>query len=313
MKRVDQLITEIRGWTNNTNYSTTAGIAQERFVEAVRDAQQMLQGAVMRANPDCSWFDTQATYSVTSGTTSYGLPADVYYYDQVKIVEFSQSGNADDYVALDPIKYETHSQNASWPPFGYDVIAGQVWLTPPPNSTTGTLRVTYVKRMSDLDLVRGTISSYAAPPALVLANDSFLDATSLTAWVPGYISVTRRLDGASITKTWKATAYTSGTFTLTAAAADVTYETGFSATDLPAAFVTLGKYTTCATGNWPVALQPLVERYVVAFGKWKMMLKDSSDDAVTYGNELTAIEKDIMQAAQAPDTVPFAIAMDNAL
>lgn len=296
MLRVDQLIARIREWTENEDSTTTSGISDRVICEALSDGQEMLQGAIIRNVPECSWFNTQTTFSVTAGQDTYALPTRALYSDSVRLVEFSFNGQSNYYTTLNPVQVQHLSSYATWPPCEYAIQGSSIVLSPPPSTTQGTLRVTYLRRVPSLSPIVGQVTSLVST-SLTLDNDSYLNATFLSDAInlPGYFSASTALDGYGVTYNIAATAYNSGTRVLTVGAP--TYEAGYSASDLPTTFLTYGAYSTHLP-QWAVAIQPQVERYLRAYGVWKILGKDSSDDRAEQGNELTAIEGDIINAAR---------------
>jgi hypothetical protein len=305
VRRVDQLITLVRRQTENVDYGSTYGIAQDDFAQYMSDAQDMLQGAIMRACPSCTWFYKQSTASLVSGTRAYAMPTDCYYKNQLASVEFTES-TSDYYQPLTRVPLVSLEAYSTWPPNAYAVVNNEIWLSPPPNASTGTLRYTYLRKLPRLDLPRGTITSLIST-AMLLNNDSLLDATNIGAWVPGIFSITHETAQVPISLSMTCSGYNSGTRTLTVSAGP-TYETGYSASDLADAIITLGKHTTCNS-----QLPDECERYLVAYCAWKTFRRESSSDATSAGSELSAIEADIIASINSSDTDPKIIVMESTL
>lgn len=309
IRRVDQIVSRVRAWTENEDASAGAGIPSDDFVDALSDGQEMLQGAILRSNPDCRWFDVVYDVALVAGQKEYSIPTRAFYANAVRKVEFSETGREDDFVPLDPVGLHQLSNLSTWPPACYSLTGRSVVLDPPPDVAQGTLRITYVARVPRLARPIGLISSFSSPSLILTSESTFLDATALSNSVPGYFSIIRRLDGAGISYSMTATAYDSGTRTLTVSAGP-TYETGFVAADLVGAMLVAGDYATCAPA-WPVGIEVQVERYLRNYGIWKIMRRESSGDTSEQGNELSAIEADIIKSANAAQGDYPVVVMDS--
>lgn len=303
MRRTDELITQVRQETENVGYGTDYGIPQSEFIQYLQDAQEQLQAAVLVANPRCSWFDKQVTYSITSLQKDYAIPAaDAYYKNQVRCVEFSLDSQDNYYVPLPRMDF-MHLQNyAVWPPNGYALYGGYIRLGPPPSSGIGSVRITYVSRLPKLGLPIGQATSLTGA-ALLLDSDTFLDATTCGTVPPGYLSLTSYSTGASVSLSVSVSAYTSGTRTFTASTP--TYETGYTSANIATSLVTSGANSTCVS-----KLPDDCERYLIKYCAWKILKRDSSLEAADAGSELTQIEKAIVSAAEGAYTDNQVIPME---
>lgn len=295
MLRVDQLVDRVRAWTENEDATSTSGIPDQDIIDALSDGQDMLQGAILRNVPECRWFDASVSFSVTAGQPTYSIPDRAFYSDAIRLVEFSFNGLSDYFVKLNPVQIQHLGNWATWPPTEYGTSGQTIQLSPPPKITQGTLRVKYVKRVPKLARILGQATSLEST-SLTLDFDTFLDSTELSAIVPTYLSASAPLDGAGISYAITASAYNSGTRVLTVTTP--TYEGSYGSSDIPQTIITPGLYTTHLP-QWPVAIQGQVERYLRAYGAWKILGRDSSQDRAEQGNELTAIEGDIINAANA--------------
>lgn len=307
MLRVDQLVARIRAWTENEDATTTAGIPDQDIIDALCDGQNMLQGAIMRNVPECSWFNAKKVYTVTANQPNYAIPTSAFYSDSVRLVEFSFNSSDLYYVPIEPGQVQHLARFSSWPPTRYAIEAGNIVLSPPPRISQGLLRVTYTQRVPPLARILGQVTSYSAPN-LTLDNDSFLQSTVLGGVVPSYFSVSSALDGYGVSYDVVGTAYNSGTRVLTVDS--LTYEGAYGASDMATGFLTAGARTTCIA-QWPVAIQPEVERYLRAYGIWKILGRESSEDRAEQGNELTAIEGDIINAARSAHADYPLVTMDR--
>jgi hypothetical protein len=306
MRRVDQLITQVRSETDNTDYGAAYGIQQEEFRQYLDEAQTDLQASILIACPMCTWFNKETILSLVSYQKDYAIPTDSYYRNNIKKVEFSLNGIDFYYTPLWRSYVDQLSNWWTWPPNSYACVDTNVRLSPPPISGVGTIRMTYVRRLPNLDIPRGTITSYTpATKALLLANDSFLDATALglAANVPGYLSVTN-INGSGIAYSVYATTYTSGTRTLTLSA-DPTYEGAYAISDMATSYVTLGKFST------PISqLAEETERFLVCYCAWKIFKRDASMEANDMQVELENVRKNILAGLSAPATDAHTIPME---
>ena len=263
------LVEQVRRRTLNTDETTTAGIPDENFLDYLNEATERLASVV--ATHAKSFFETTEEISLVGGHSA-------------SFVEYSDTGDSEDYCEL---KFGSINEfiNAEWDdPTRCLIRNGQVLVSPVPQSSKGKLRVTYARLPDYIDKRRGTIVSNT-DTTIVVANDSTLSLTNALVEAASFLCV---VDSAGSVQNYAlpATAYDSGTFTITGTFTGLT----FSAND----YVVLGKYTS---SHWPLPRN--WERYAVHYATRAIQAnEDSSVDVTAEDPILTAIERDIIEGTQ---------------
>ena len=159
-------------------------------------------------------------------------------------------------------------------------MSGKIVLNTTPSS--GKLRITYVKRLNEVDLRLAKIASYSTG-TITLENTTLVtDTTSLSEH--DYICIVDsdgELKHKNVTKT--AQASTGATITI-----DTSTITGTPVADQ---FIVGGKDTSTHS-----ELPRNVERYLIAYCSWKILKRDSSVDSAEMIQELGAMAKDIVKS-----------------
>jgi hypothetical protein len=167
MRRVEQLITQIRRATENTRVGTADGLSDEEFVQYLNDAQEAIQAAILGEH--ATLFQVDKTYTV-SGAESYTMPTDIYGGQAAVTVFWSPDGSNGSWVKLHQAR-AVERISAQGRPYQYIVRGNSFLLEPYP--TSGYVRLTYNRQLRRLDKRRATVSSRA------------LGGTSLTALTIG--------------------------------------------------------------------------------------------------------------------------------
>ena len=127
MRSVTRLIEQIRKQTENEEVSDFIGIKDEEFIQYLNDAQYNLQAQIVHQHPRV--FMDEAIIQTTSGTERYDLPSDCFLGNKVHNVEYSASGNDEDYYTLRQTTMKSRSSGVDADPGQYIRIAGQILLT----------------------------------------------------------------------------------------------------------------------------------------------------------------------------------------
>lgn len=291
MKRIDQLIATIRRRTDNEDYSDTEGLAQNEIVEFVDEAQSDLQATILSELPNCPLFDTSVTVDLVAAQRAYDLASTTlrpFGGSMVRMVEYSTTGSVNDYYQLQQATLHELAVTSSNYPSAYDLRNGTLILSPTPSSAVGTLRITFPKELNRLDIRRGQVAS------VTTASSEYTTITLESAPVPDdilededyYICVVDAHGGVNYYNV-PVVSYDSSTRILTLDDDVVTSAGSITAGD----WITFDKFSTTHS-----QLPDNCERYLIAYGIWKVLKRDSSVDASEQQQELVAIKQSIVEA-----------------
>lgn len=305
MRRVDYLMTEARTWAENLEYGLTEGISDYQLLSSLRNASRMLQETILRNIVSCELFDEQYTFTTVAFQRAYGLPGATNYAgtpatirrpfmgSSLRLVEYTYTGVSKDYYPLDLKVFRELSNIWSTPPIEYGLLADQLYLSPVPNTSGKTTRVTLITKADVPDLPRATVSvahvsgDYYDYITLSGVTSGSEDETALSQAT--HICINETFDGTAIyrnipgsystsTAKWTPTTNSCPTATATITAGDT---------------VTVGKDSS----QFPDPRFPEeAERYLVAYMIWKMFKHDSSTNAIEQGNELQIIESSLLES-----------------
>jgi hypothetical protein len=272
VRRTDLLITEARGDTENLNFTDDTGIQDREILGYVNRGQNRIQALIQKAHPGI--LNKKLEVDVVTNQREYDVPADLYLGTRIEALEYSMSGDVEDYVRL--------RQNRD-----YDRSQGIVTLYRPRSS--GKLRFVYEYRIPRLDTARGTVLSVVLDSvnsvitSLVLDPDLDLDVDNIQ--TQGFISIVDRygvvkMQGIPVT----AVDASSGTLTI---ASDFVFESG--ETIAVGDTAVLGAFSSTHS-----QLPDVCEDYLIEFMKWKMLKRDSSNDSVEQNAELKEMEDEIV-------------------
>lgn len=295
MKRVDQLITEAKRESENTESTSDTGVQDSEYIRALNDAQDRIHSAILLQNPQILVKEKEIT--VVAEQEAYDLPADVFGTTRVEKVEYSRTGVARDYYELDPAFIDERLNGQSGRP-SYFIRESERLLIQPKPAGAGLLRVTYEKVLPRLDKRRGKVLT------VVLTSDAItsliLDPTALTTEDVQEMNdseficvVSKRgvikMKGIPITEVNSSTGeVTVETFTFEAG------ET-IEVDD----YVVAGSFATTHC-----QLPDIAERYLLRYCKWRVLKRDSSNDSREEKEEVDEIAGDIIATyARADKTI----------
>ncbi len=293
MRRIDYLITEARRiGKNEANTDATLAIADEEVVQYMNDAQDELQGAISSLKNVDSIFNAQSIISLVANQQSYAVPDRVLLNKQIDQVEFSASSALSDYTVLDKLSTFNQDTSTSQYPNGYYRRNNQIFLTPIPSSSTGTLRVMYERTLDDLDKRRGKVSSVAGLTSTTFTSvtlDSSADETSTpNLSTIDYICFVDK-DGNRKAFNIPVGSYDTATNILIPTAG-FTFELAgdsIAAND----FVTFGKWRTTHS-----QLPDSCEMFLIHYAAEMMLHKDSSNDKSAHSDKLAMLKRQILQS-----------------
>ena len=295
MRRVEFLIQQVREISRTAaNPDSTGTVLDNTIIQYLNDAQDRLQGLFLGLKNVQRPFIREAIVSITSGQETYSIPDRLAMNKHVQQVMYSYTGNDTDYVLLDKVNIFNRERQSSNNPVGYFIANGQIYLAPPPNTTTGKLRVFYDRALDDLDKRRGAVASVAGLTSTgftSLTVDSTADETSTpNLSTTDYVCICDA-DGAVTAYNIPVASYVTATNVLTPRAG-YTFQTG--ETIAAGSYLTLGKYSTTHSD-----LPDDCETYLIHYAAEACLQQESSTDVVGQSQRLMAIEEGVVKAFKA--------------
>ena len=244
MKRIEYLITDVRTSTDNTD---TNAVSSTELVSYFNDAQTEIQSIIFQKNPNANIFTTTDYISIVGQQDAYDLPSDIYAYNALKgvdkLVNDLQTGTLDNYFPLNPLVLEERRTFS-----GYYVEDTQIWLSPTPSSSQSNgLRLTYFKKLPQLSVRVGQVSSAISGTSVTMASG----ATNITGLDDFFCIVDK--NGNIIAEGLNLDGYNNGTRVIST---DSTF-TGVTSSH----FVVLGKFASTHT-EFPDVCESLLKDYV---------------------------------------------------
>lgn len=287
MRRLDYLITDARLATENEDFSDTVGIDDEEFIRFLNEAQTRIHSLIVQQHS--SIFLKDYTTSIVANQEAYSLPADCLLANKVTQVEYSYDGDADNFQVLKPTGNRNRNSSDGEPAY-YIRKSGNILLTPVPNTSTGTLRITYIEKPRKLDIRRGSIASFtdSGTQITALACDVSTDTVDSTAvGKDNFLCIVNRSGTIKMADIeYDSIDASTGTVTLTASH---TYDSGES--------ITVGDYIVVGkNASTHSELADFVERYLLAYCSWKILKRDSSADYAEQQEELAQLEREIIDS-----------------
>jgi len=291
MRRLELLIAEARRQSNNTRYDANSGVPQATFVQYFQNAQDELEKAAKSVKG--KYFLGQAPIvTVVSGQEEYAYPYDIFMQG-IDTLEWSQDGNT--YFALTLATVKDRLNNQTGWAYGYIPRNEGYLLTP--TLASGFLRVNYIKKVPQLQLRQGLITSRTINgsnqlTALTLnVADTSFDGVSLNE--QNYLCVVNR-NGSQLAVNieYDSVNTTTGVVTITGAAfALLTTET------VPVgAYITVGK-STANLPNWPT----VVESYLIKYAIYQAKLGDSSTWTKAIKDDVAAMITSCIECLATPN------------
>ena len=298
-RRVDRLITHIRKASENETTNSTTDIDDNEIIQYLNEAQHRIQSKIIAQHPRV--FIAETTISAVADQEEYDLPSDVFMASKIISVEYTDDTATDKaYSKLIPGYERDRQSHISGFPCKYirrdklDSDVGTILLSPRPSNASGTIRVTYLQRIDELDKRRGIVSA---------VTDSGTAVTALTLDVSGtppidsddledhdYFCVVSKTGSIKMRNVQFDSVDTStGVVTLTGSSH--TYDTGET--------IAVGDYVVGGKDSTSHSRLPRnVERYLIEYAIWKIFKRDSSTDSTEQLQELLAIESDIVESFQ---------------
>lgn len=293
-KFVDTIIDEVREATENEEFTTSIGLSEEEFIRFFNEAINRLHGRIVSNHP--AVFLTEEETSVTSGTQSYSVPRKAFNNNMLAQVEFSFDGTSDNYYPLRPTSLRNRNPNADGDPDFYIRRGGSVLLVPTPDSSSGKIRFTYVRKPKRLDKRRGLVKAVTTSGSAITnlevnyVNGAAVDSGELSkrtrlTIVDKYGNI--KMDNILLSAIASSASY-DATLTIDSS---FTFESGETIT--VGDYVVSGEYTT--THLDPDDFDQPLEDYIREFARLRVLQRDSSVDTQEAFATLSEMEDQIIK------------------
>ena len=282
MRRVDLLLEHLRKSTENVG----SGIDDSEFLQYLNDAQERLQSQIFQTHPETDIFANEGFLDLVANQEVYSLntlndangfsfSSRIYATNALSQVERSDGDSGNTYY---PLKMLSNTERRNG--YGYVVRGSDLILTPfPSGAGSNALRVTYFRKLDDLDKRRGNISAAVSGTSITITGHSSEETLN-----DDWITIVDR-DGVVKQYEVRMDGFVNGTGVITTSStldADIVA----SPTDY---YVVLGKFSTSHSD-----LPPTCERYLLAYVEKQIAMRDSSVDISVLEKHLVKMESDIV-------------------
>ena len=307
-KFIDSMIDEIREATSNEDFNSTLGLSEEEFVRFINEAIARLHGKIVAQHTNI--FLEEIEMSTTRDDQAYDIPRRAFNKNSIQSVEYSPTGRSDDYYVLRPTTGRNRYPSVNGDPEFYIRRAREILLVPTPDTSVGTLRVTYVKKPKRLDKRRGLIKAVTTSNSTITnleinyVNGSAVDLAELNkrtriTVVDKYGNI--KMDNILLSAIAASDNY-DATLTIDSS---FTYESTESiATNY---YIVSGEYTTTHLDEND--FDQYLEDYIREFARLRTLQRDSSNDSQEALGTLTAMEDQIVanckDVSDDIDTIPI--------
>lgn len=296
MRKLETLITASRRATENQEYTDTAGIQDEEFIQYFNDAQEEIQALINQSFPRVMMKVTEI--SCVNGQEEYDIPSDVFMGTRIDTIEFTQTGDSKNYYPLKKGSLKERLSGIQMDPSFYIRSGSSIFLEPKPQSSGSKIRVTYQRTVPKLDIQRATVKTVTLDTntktitALTLDDSLTMDSSALLE--ENYITIADKNGNIKMQKIPISAISTVGVVTVDPG---FIYQTG--ETIAAGDFVFRGKYT-CNFSQLP----DLCEKYLLEYTNTRILIRDSSNDSNALAQVLTKVQGTLQTAFAEPDNDP---------
>lgn len=297
-RRIDRLISHIRKVSENDTENSTTDITDNEIIEFINEGQHRIQARIIAQFPRV--FVKESEIDSVADQEEYSLPSDVFLASRVISVEYTtDTGSDPTFYKLKPGYERNRMSDLSGVPEYYirrdklDDNTASILLSPKPDNSSGTIRVTYIQAIDEMDKRRGIISAVTTSATqltaltLDVSGDPPIDSDALEDF--DHICIVDKLGNIKMRNVQFDSVNTStGVVTLTSSHTFTSGETASVSN-----YVVGGKDRTTHS-RFPRN----IERYLIQFAVWKIFKRDSSTDATDQLSEVMAIESDIIESFQ---------------
>ena len=298
MRSSVDLITAARSLSRNSaNPDGTYSVPDSEILQYLNDGQDRIQNLISATKNIAKIFVKEAIIPIIAGQAEYSVPDRVLLNKQIEYVEFSATGQTQDYIRLEKLNFFNRDTYPSTYPMGYFKRGNQILIQPTPSTTQGSLRINFEREIYDLDVIRSQVNGTPSGTSIVLdaVGGTLITTASEAMLTLGAKVCITKGDGTPLLTNGVVASYVAGTKTLTLAANVSTYLVG-SATlaDLASQYFTIGAYTTPFS-----ALPDNCERYLIHYAVAELFHRDSSNDYSKEMGVVAMMEEDIIKTMAA--------------
>jgi len=292
-KFIDSIIDEVREATENEDFNSNLGLSEEEFIRFINEAIARLHGKIV--DQHTSVFLDEEIIAMTYDTQTYNVPRKTFNKNSIAQVEYSHTSQTDDYYPLKATNIRNRKPSSNGSPEFYIRRAREILLVPTPDSSAGSIRVTYVKKPKRLDKRRGIVRVVTtAASAITNLEISYVNGATV--------------DGAELAKRTRMTVVDKygtikmdnlllssiGSSDLYDATLAIDSSFLYSASESIAAgdYITSGEYTTTHLDEND--FDQYLEDYLREFARFRTLQRDSSSDSQDALNTLSAMEDQIV-------------------
>lgn len=278
MRRLEILVAQCRRVTENRD---VAGIGNDEIVQYFNDAQDRLQSRIQQEHPQQDYFARQGYINLISQQDAYDLTtlldesgasftSQILLSNAISLVERSNT-QGDTFI---PLKFISSTERRTG--WGYFFRDNYIVIAPLPVS--GQIRITYTRRLNNLDIRRGSIQAVNSGISIGLSPGSVPEGTDFAN--VDYCCVVNK-DGTVILGEIPVTGYNQGTRLISTTSALVGVTTDH--------YVVYGKYSTTNC-----ELDDVAERYLIEYVNMRLYMRDSSRDASAQTKLVDSLEDEIV-------------------
>lgn len=295
MRKLELLILASRRATENQEFTDTAGIQNEEFIQYFNDGQEEIHSKLNALFPHILM--AQKVVQLVQGQEGYTIPSDVYLGTRIDMIEFSPTGLSQDYYSIKKGSLKERLNGSETNPSFYIRNGNQILLQPAPQSGSGTIRISYQKAIPRLDIKRATVETVTLGAGntittLILDDALLFDRDALLE--EGYISITDKDGVVKMESIPIDDISTTGVVTISAG---FTYQPG--ETIAVGDTVLRGKKSTQVS-----QLPDVCEKYLLEYCNARILVRDSSSDSAAVGQVLIRVEGTLQTAFAEPDNDP---------
>jgi len=293
MRSLDQLITASRRATGNTDFTSTAGVQDEEFIQALNDAQEEIHSIINVLFPTILMAEKYVDVTISQET--YSIPSDCYMGTRIDNISYSPSGLDQDYYIIRKGSLKERIDGINGNPSFYLRQGSNLIIQPPPQNG-GKLRIVYQKAIPYLDIRRGTVQAVTLGTNTITSltlDPAGLDASALLE--QNYITIVDKY-GAVKMKDIPVDAIDTATGVVTVSPG-FTFQSGET--------IVVGQYALRGKNSSTNSLLPDVcEKYLLEYCNMRIFVRDSSTDQAEVAALMAKIEGTLKQAFAEPDNDP---------
>lgn len=294
MRKAELLIQASRKATENQEFTATAGIQDDEFLEYMNNGQEEIHSILQSTFPSIL-----TAYQVDQAIVqqeAYPMPRDLYLGTRIDMIEYSISGRDQDYYLLKKGQLKERLNTQAGNPAFYIRRGDEILIQPKPQQS-GLIRWSYQRAIPKLDVRRGTVLAVTLTAnqitSLTLDPTVLLDAAALME--QGFITI---VSGTGVIQMRSIPVenvdQVSGVVTVTP---------GF--TFKPGEAIAVGDFACRGEFASNVSQLPDVcEKYLLEYCNLRILIRDSQTDSSEVGMVLKKVEETLRLAYAEPDNDP---------